>query len=172
MKRFDMTVDFNGIVIFDPARLSDYYGGIKRGHNVWRDFTTTNMGDEVVQQGIVVPLIGINDGSYEVYVRSVSEPSCWGLDSIKDNKGFPLRVSVRLVIADMAVLLDWYEDEGWFDIDCEPGFYDVDIYGYRKVVSGAVQSCGYDFVLTNVERLPTMTAELEKDMQVLTLEED
>ncbi|UKE74486.1 hypothetical protein [Xanthomonas graminis] len=170
MNCFKLSVDFNGLVLFDPGRLSDHYGGLEVGRNLWADFITTEKGDEVVRQGIIVPLLGINDGLYDVCVRATNEPTMWDVRHLKENGGFPLQVSSRLVIADLAVLLEWYPNEGWFDLDIPSGIYEVDIFGCRKVVGGIVESCGYDFVLKTSNGLPHMSAVLDKDMQVLTLE--
>ncbi|UKE68209.1 hypothetical protein K8O61_11890 [Xanthomonas cerealis pv. cerealis] len=170
MNCFKLSVDFNGLVLFDPSRLSDHYGGLEVGRNLWADFTATEKGDEVVRQGIIVPLLGINDGLYDICVRAVNESTKWDVEQLKENGVFPLHVSNRVVIADLALFLEWYPNEGWFDLDIMPGFYEVDILAYRKVVGGVVESCGYDFVLKESKDIPAMSAVLDKDMQVLTLE--
>ncbi|OLH09223.1 hypothetical protein DXO246_13480 [Xanthomonas oryzae pv. oryzae] len=151
-------------------RLINYYGALAEGYNLWEDFTSTEKGDEVIRKGIVVPLLGINDGIYEVCVRMADESSIWDVLPLKENLGFPLEVSDRLVIADLAVFLHWSEGEGWLYLDLSPGFYSVDIAGYRKLINGVVASCGYDFILHHTNACPSLSAELDKDMQVLTLD--
>ncbi|KAB0537869.1 hypothetical protein [Xanthomonas cissicola] len=85
MNCFKLSVDFNGLVLFDLSRLSDHYGGLEVGRNLWADFTNTEKGDEVVRQGIIVPLLGINDGLYDVCVRAVNESTKWDVEQLKEN---------------------------------------------------------------------------------------
>jgi hypothetical protein len=171
MQTIDLAVDFNGLVLFDPTRLENFLGGpIVEGTNLWQRFTTTEDGDEVVNQGIVVPILGINDGSYRVVVRQEDERSVVSDPVVVENGEFPLSVQKRLVLADMAVLLEWTFELGWHDLDVSPGYYRVTIRGFRAIEHSRITRCGYEIVLAPAPVLPPMTASLEKNMQVLTLE--
>jgi len=170
VQQFFVTVDFNGIVMFEPHLLCAFYGGhIDSGTNLFQRFTTTEEGDEVLQKGIVIPILGINDGNYRVLVRYSHEVSPVEKGIILENSSFPLNVERRLVLADLSVLREWEEETGWQQVDGPKGRYSVTVRGFRFVQEGIVSDCGYEFVLNLVDDLPKRTADLEKDMQVLTL---
>ena len=38
MQKIDVTVDFNGIVVFDPVLLNDFYGEIDNAVNLYQRF--------------------------------------------------------------------------------------------------------------------------------------
>jgi len=65
MEKVEVVVDFGGIVLFDYSLLEEYFGKIEIDENLYRKFITTKDGDEVVKQGIVVPIVGINDSSIQ-----------------------------------------------------------------------------------------------------------
>jgi hypothetical protein len=70
-----LTVDFHGLVLFAPDRLKRFFGGqIEDGTNVYKLMTNSNAGDDVIRQGIVLPVLGINDSHYEVYARDQRAP--------------------------------------------------------------------------------------------------
>ena len=170
MQEFDVIVDFNGIVIVDCAGLQDFYGGIAEGTNLYEKFIQSDDGDEVVRLGIVVPIMGINDSIYKVFIRMADEASLIPEGSIfLTNAAFPLAVTGRLIIADMAVLLEWNVGEGWQDIAIPAGWYSVALHGYRKIVENVVVDFGYEIVFTPTTVLPQFTGSLTQDMQVLTL---
>lgn len=175
MKIFELSVDFNGIVLFEPERLVEYFDGeIPVGENLYRKFTTTNAGDEVVQEGIVVPVLAINDGFYKVIVRFAVEPSPIETNLfVVENAAFPLQIGRKgfIVLADLAVLWEWEADLGWNGIDVQPGNYTVSVRGFRKIENNEISECGYEFVLSPTSNLPPLTAILDKDMQVLCLPE-
>ncbi|NHZ95822.1 hypothetical protein [Massilia sp. CCM 8734] len=170
MQELDVVVDFGGMVLFDCAGLAAFYGGVKEGANLYARLTGTDEGERVVEQGIVLPIIGINDSSYRVIVRLAGEAS-----AIPDqlivvrNASFPLRVTERLIIADLAVFLEWYPEQGWQRVDVAPGCYAVAVNGFRKVDNNVVVDFGFEIVLTSAATLPAMSASLQQDMQVLGL---
>jgi hypothetical protein len=167
----DLAVDFNGIVLFEPSRLADFLGGVPAdGVNLLQRFTTSEDGTEVVQRGIVVPILGINDGSYEVCVRMDTEPTTNTDQIVAVNERFPLVVHDRLVVADLAVFADWSVDLGWYDVDVAPGCYAVSVNGWRRVEHGRVTACGFEYVLCPTSDLIEASAQLDADMQVLTLD--
>ena len=130
------------------------------------------MGDKVVEQGIVIPIIGINDSAYKVIARIADEESIVSDHLIiKKNSFFPLRVTGRVIIADLATLLEWYPDEGWQDVHVPPGFYSAVVNGFRRVDNDEVVDFGFEIVFTQTNELPQFTGSLTKDMQVLTLPE-
>lgn len=170
MQEFSVTVDFNGIVLFEPNLLKKFFGGIiETGTNLYQRFTSTMEGDQVVDFGIVIPILGINDGNYRVIVRDANELSTVDDVIVCENGVFPLHVEGRLVVADLAVLWEWEDEAGWRDVKVSPGFYSADIRGFRLIKHNIVGECGYEVVLTRQVDLPRRSASLEKNMQVLSL---
>ncbi|NHZ82791.1 hypothetical protein F2P44_26460 [Massilia sp. CCM 8695] len=170
MRQFEAVVDFGGIVVFDDKGLQAHVGSIAEGDNLYRRFTATGDGDKVVEQGIVMPIIGINDSSYRVLVRmDVDASAVPDQLIIVRNASFPLRVTGRLIIADLAVFLEWYPEEGWQRIDVPQGCYAAAVNGCRKVEHHVVVDFGFEIVLTPTDPLAPMTASLRQSMQVLEL---
>lgn len=170
MQQFEVVVDFGGIVVFDDQGLRAYVGSIAEGGNLYRRFTSTGDGDKVVEQGIVMPIIGVNDSSYRVLVRMDGEASAVPDELIiVRNASFPLRVTGRLIIADLAAFLEWYPEEGRHRIDVPQGCYAGAVNGFRKVENNVVVDFGFEIVLTPTDALPPMTALLRQNMQVLEL---
>lgn len=165
-----LTVDFHGLVVFDPDRLAAFFGGtIPAGTNVYRTMTTTDAGEAVIERGIVVPILGINDSTYEVFVRSNDEASGVEDGVIFTHGVYPLQVDRRLVLADMATFVEWDQDLGWVDLPVHQGRYAVTIRGFRYVHSSAVARFGYEFCLDARAALPAFTADMHASMQVLEL---
>lgn len=170
LQHLRITVDYNGIVLFDPDALVRYFGGtIQEGENILERLTTTDDGDAVIAAGVALPILGINDSTYEVLIRHASEPSELGCPIIVENGVFPMRVAARLVIADLAVLAEWTDDLGWQTVRIAPGHYGVTVRGFREIENSQVLRFGYELVFEPENQLPAMSASLEKNMQVLEL---
>jgi hypothetical protein len=170
MQEIEIVVDFNGIVIFDPECLCSFYPGLEKGANLYRCFTQTVDGDEVVKQGIVVPIIGINDSIYKVIVRGDEGQSKVDPELILVSSGcFPLRISKCAVIADLAVFLERDPDESWQVLNVPAGNYSVKVNGFRKVENNEITDFGFELVLTCCAKLPELTGSLKENMQVLEL---
>ncbi|QJE00291.1 hypothetical protein HH212_09885 [Massilia forsythiae] len=170
MQEIEVVVDFNGIVIFDPERLKEYYGNIDIGTNLLKRFTTTNEGEEVIKQGIVTPIIGINDSAYKVFVREDHEQSEIHPNSIiLSNSFFPLGITNRAVISDLSTLYEWYPDENWIEIHIPVGFYSVKINGFHLIENDEIIDFGFEFVFSKEHILPKFSGSLTQNMQVLEL---
>lgn len=170
MHELEVVVDFNGIVIFDPAVLNSFYPGLKRGENLYRSFTQSCDGDEVVRQGIVMPILGINDSIYKVIIRENLEQSKISERLIVvSNAGFPLKISKFAVISDLASFLEWDPDEDWQTLSFSPGNYFVKINGFRKIENNEVTDFGFEVILTRCVELPEFSGSLTENMQVLEL---
>ena len=132
-------------------------------------FIATQEGDQVVMQGLIVPVHGIDDAGYEVVVHQGAEP--WQAPGrvLVENRVFPLEVRERLVLADMAVLRSWTDDLDWRDLSVAPGFYAVTVRGFQELApsGAAIARAGYEFLLEPRAALPDLTADLGRVMQVL-----
>ncbi|MCK6587427.1 MAG: hypothetical protein HUU21_16535 [Polyangiaceae bacterium] len=162
--------DFNGIVLFDPDLLQKRYGGrIDEGTDLFTKFTTTDEGDVVLTEGLIVPVLAIDDAPYKVIVRRSDEAEIPAGSVVAENGIYPLRVSKRLVVADLVVLKEWTEDLGWQDVPAQAGTYAVTVRGFRNVdASGKrIIEAGYEIVLDARPMLPALTADTGKNMRVL-----
>ena len=168
MKKYEVYTDFNGIVIFEPTRLCNYFGGqIQEGSDLFSLFTSSEVGDDVVKQGIVIPILGIDDAGYSVELYINEQPNV-KQNIIFENGVFPLAVAERLVIADLAVFKEWIYDLGWIDLDVARGFYSCVLRGYsEKDVDNNILDCGYNLILTQTDQLPDFTGKLDIDSKVL-----
>ncbi|WP_437715672.1 hypothetical protein WMF45_04165 [Sorangium sp. So ce448] len=165
-----IVVDYNGIVLFEPYLLRRRYGGaIEDGTNLFALFTTSDDGDRVLEEGLIVPVLAIDDSPYKVIVRRSSEPEIVRGTVVAENKVFPLRVAHGLVIADLVVLRDWTEGLGWKPVDVEPGNYGVTVRGFRLLdATGCrIVEAGYEFILEPQDALPVPTADVGKNMRVM-----
>jgi len=168
----DISAEYNGIVLFSPDGLVQHYGHIEEGDNLFKRFTTTEEGDDVLRLGIVVPILAIDSDIYEIVVRLVDEPNPFannGCELVAENGVFALKVISRLVLADLAVLAEWHAEEGWQYIpEVVAGNYSVTVRGWRKVDEHLhFEIAGYEFELRLVPDLPAVTADTGRRMQLL-----
>ena len=170
MQKFELIVDFNGIVVFDPSFLEGYFSKINPGDNLFERFVRSDEGERVVEQGIVLPVLGLNDGIYSIILRTDKEPR--GIDPktiIVSNATFPLKIVTKAVISDMATLREWAPGENWREVMLSPGNYAVTVNGFRVIARREIIDFGFEFVFEETEELPTLSGSLAKNMQVLEL---
>jgi hypothetical protein len=75
-------------------------------------------------------------------------------------------------VADLAVLVSWKEELDWHPVDLSPGYYAVDLLGYRKMAGPTIVDCGYVFVATRSADLPSLTADLNRFIDLGNPERD
>jgi hypothetical protein len=162
-----LDVDYNGIVLFDPRVVTQHLGKIRRGTNLFRRFTTTDEGDEVVAAGLFVPVLAIDDAEYDIFVRFESEESRIADEWVLCENGFsPLVISDALVIADLEALLKWTGPGDGNRLQFSRGTYAVRVRGFSSV---GLENAGYEFILKKVSRLPKVTGKIGAKMRVLRL---
>jgi hypothetical protein len=159
-----LNTDFNGYVLFDPETLQ---AALQRSpaedEDLYRLFTTTDQGDQVLSSGAIVPFLGVTDGGYAVCVRDDGTPSPFAsLDLVAANAVFPLRITSRAFVADLAVMASWQAGLDWHPVELAPDNYSIELRGYRKMSAQTILECGYEFIATRCPELPAMTADLSK----------
>ena len=153
IKTIDVDVDFNGIIIFDyPGILSLFDGKINDGENILQQFTTTDKGDFVLDKGIALPIMGIDDGGYIVRLFLNEIPSNDNRNVVFSDKYFFLNVTGSLYIADMAVFWEWEEYTGWHNSNIPKGIYRVCLEGVHLKQNDDILYC-YDLILEKVDKL-------------------
>jgi len=167
--RYNVITDFNGIVIFEPDRLIQFWGGqIQEGTDLYTHFMSSDDGDEVINRGIIIPILAITDAGYgvEFYINEKSDRA--PKEIVFENGIYPLHVKSRLVLADLAVLKEWIENLGWIFVDVPRGYYGVIIRGFaHENRKGHIVDCGYEAILESKRSLPKYTATQEANCQVL-----
>jgi hypothetical protein len=104
-----------------------------------------------------LPVLGIKDSTYEVFARDRKEPSCVEDDILFENGVFPLHVKQRLVIADMAILVEWEDETAWIDLPVKTGNYAVTVRGFRYIRNARVDRFGFEFCFEKQSVLPQFT---------------
>jgi hypothetical protein len=163
-----VNTDFNGIVIFEPYRLAEFFGGsIAPGTDLFTEFRSSDLGDRVLEAGIVIPILAIDDAGYTIEIL-VDEKSVRPPSDIKFSNGiFPLRIRERLVVADLAVLKEWESDLGWIDIPVPAGIYAANVRGFqRRDNHDVIVDCGYEVSLQTVTEMPVLTGTTDINARV------
>lgn len=130
--KLQLTLNMQGIVIFDPASLNRF---VKEKGIVTLDLVTyfyenEPVGEEVISQGIIIPIYPIPDIDYTIYINNkdsdkpiISEE--WKI--FETERLFPLQVSSgKLVVSDIESIIYW-----------DPNFY-MDYDFFKK--TGLVQA--------------------------------
>jgi hypothetical protein len=165
IQEFLLPVDFNGIVVFSYPDLDKWYNGIVNGQNILKDFIQTDLGDKVMDEGLVIPIVNIDDGDYLIRIFH-EKASDDGVDIAFMEFGFPIKIDKQIFCADAAVFWDWEEYLSWRKLDISPGFYSVDVRGVRHLKEGGDFIPGYDFIFKKTTSLPKRTAKARSDSRV------
>jgi len=166
VKDIAIDVDFNGIIIFDyPGILSPFGGEIGNGENILQTFTTTDKGDLVLDEGIALPIMGIDDGGYLVRFFIDEYPEVDGRDVIFSDKYFHLNITGELYVADMSVFWEWEEYTGWHNTNIPKGIYKVCLQGVRLFRDGNPKCC-YDLILEVVSEIGVREIEPRSDSRI------
>ena len=166
-----MSVEYNGIVVYDPHTVRAYYrGGPREGENLFARYTATDEGDAVLAAGLVVPVLAIDDAGYEVVVRMAGERHPFDDFVVHRNHGFALRVTRRALVTDLYALMDWSDPASaeYAELDVAPGACRVDVDAFARHAPGAgIVAAGYMFTFTPCPALPPVEADTGAYMRVL-----
>ena len=171
VQQLEVSVEYNGIVVYDPLTVRDYYGGdVREGENLFARYTTTDEGDAVLAAGLIVPVLAIDDAGYEVVVRMAGERHPFDDHVVHRNHGFALRVTRRALVTDLYSLIDWSAPASaeYAELDLAPGTYRVDVDAFSRYVPGeGIVAAGYLFTFTPRPMLPPVEADAGAYMRVL-----
>ena len=166
MWKIEVDVESNGFVVFDPEMVRAYFGEhLALGDNLFEIFQAGAAGDAVLEAGVIVPVLAIDDLGYEVIVRMADEPTMLPEDwVISRNEFYGLKVVEDLVVADLESITMWDEGRYGTHVRVPPGIYRVSIVSFA---SPQLRSCGYEFTLESVAHLPEVSANTGARMRVL-----
>ncbi|WP_238084965.1 hypothetical protein [Pseudescherichia vulneris] len=166
VKTISVDVDFNGIVIFDyPGILAPFSGKIENGDNILQVFTTTDIGDIVLDEGIALPIMGIDDGGYIVRFFLNDIPGNENRHVMFSDKYFYLKVTGDLFIADMSAFWEWEKYNEWKNTDIPKGIYKVILEGAQLKRDSDVIYC-YDLILEKINELGIREIEPRSDSRL------
>lgn len=166
VKIISVDVDFNGIIIFDyPGILAPFSGQIENGANILQDFTTTDKGDIVLDEGIALPIMGIDDGGYIVRFFLNELPGSENRHIIFSDKYFYLNVTGDLFIADMSAFWEWEKYNGWKNAGIPKGIYKISLEGVRLKKDRDIVYC-YDLILEKTNKLGIREIEPRSDSRL------
>ncbi|MEG6182662.1 hypothetical protein UXP39_09340 [Enterobacter sichuanensis] len=166
VKTIDIDVDFNGKIIFDyPGILAPFGGKIDDGENILEEFTTTDKGEFVLNEGIALPIMGLDDGGYVVRLFLNEFPDNEDREVIFTDKYFYLNVTCDLYVADMAVFWEWEDYTGWINADVPKGIYKVCLEGVHLLKGEETIYC-YDLIFERTNQLGTRDVELRSESRL------
>lgn len=164
----ELDVDFNGIIIFCYPSLQNLFGGhINDGDNILESFTTTDKGDEVLDKDIALPIMGIDDGTYQVRFFIDESPKREQRKVIFSDKYYYLKIDENLFVADMVVFWDWEEFTGWQKVEVPRGNYKICIEGVQLAAKENETIYGYDLIFQPVDCIGKRDIEPRSDSRVL-----
>ncbi|MCX4027077.1 hypothetical protein H0A36_13710 [Endozoicomonas sp. SM1973] len=171
MQKLIVSTDFNGIVLFDPKVLEDFYGRkIVDGEDLFHRYMTTDEGNVVLKKGVIIPILAIDDAGYDIFIRTNTEKQCINKSNIVcQNGNYNLIIKKQAVICDLVVIKDWEYNTDWQWLDIEPGIYSVTINGFKQLndEKNEIIAAGYEFVFTRENTSGNCSADIEKNMRVL-----
>jgi len=150
-----------GFVLLDPARLDDAFDGDAEGEDLLDLFSTTGQGDEIVRDGVAVPVMGVDAGYYTVIVRHAADPSPWPVPQIA-SAGWVLGSETgSLVLTGAGYLRNWRRQHRHHRrVAVVPGWYRFEIRGYL-LTHHHDDDAAYEFVLTPTAGRPPFDARLD-----------
>ncbi|MQP66281.1 hypothetical protein GE253_13115 [Niveispirillum sp. SYP-B3756] len=172
MQVLDFTVEENGIVIFDKNVVKRFYGSkIKDGDDLLNRFMTSDEGDDALKNGLIVPVLAIDDMGYDIIIKMDNENCPEESFIIFSNGTYPLHIEEFACIYDLYSIMHWSnESEDGVRINIEKGYYGVNIHGYRiDDENGHIKKAGYIFSFKKESDLPKVTGETGSPMRVIDL---
>lgn len=179
-KQFDLLIDGPGIVFFDPYVVAAFLSKRKLAttdlFQLFLDDPT--LGDEVITQGIILPIYPIPPIDYQVIINNTSTSSIRPSWLRLTSPPLPLTVGQqgKLVAADMYALMEW--DTNFYQAVTDPGCLAPQAATalhpgqYKALINGFVEqeyegrgpkNIGYELLLERVETLPLLPPAFESD---------
>jgi len=150
-----------GFVLMDPMRLDSFYQFNAKGMDLLTRFTQTDDGDRVCREGIAIPITNIDEGDYSITIRDSQSP---GLDQPPHalSKGWIIGTETgKLIFTGLGYLIHWDPNHTHHvHIQVPPGWYQVNLSGYRLDEDSSGDDGLYDFALTPSSHKPAFTANM------------
>ncbi|UUM26958.1 hypothetical protein NQU59_14940 [Acinetobacter colistiniresistens] len=161
-----MDIDFNGFVIFDPLTVDFIDPSATIGENLLEKYLMSDVGDLVLAGGAFVPVLAIDDGTYNIKVFCNEEVERTKFD-IVENHFYALRVESCAYIGDLDALMNWKNEvSGLVKLPLFSGVYAVSIIGYRICNDYELLEAGYRIYFNQSSNLPEISADIGLNMRV------
>ena len=160
--------ELHGFVLLDPARLDAFCESRAEGADLLTRFTQTDDGDRICQEGIAIPMTGIDAGDYSISIRDSLSPGPEGPPRVL-SQGWILGTETgEVVFSGLGYLACWDPDHPRHArIRIPAGWYGVDIRGYVLGEGGVGEEWLYDLALTRSRQKPPFTADLTASFGLL-----
>lgn len=173
MKDFIISLEFQGLCLFDPLVLNNFIIDNKiESVDVLNYFIDNpDIGKKAIEQGIIVPIYSIFELDYKIHCykdKKDSEiPNEWKLFDIDS---FGLKVESNLVIiSDIYAIISWDNPDFFLNykenylnksdsndyFELENGFYNLNIFGFREKANKSPFDLiyGYEFIFSKTDEL-------------------
>jgi len=163
----DVFAELGGFALVEPARLSEFFEGKAQDQDLLTQFTTTPLGEQVLKDGIVVPLLGITPGYYRVTVRQASESASIANPQVA-SLGWVLRtITGKLIVCGLGYLTQWNSEHPEHrHIEIEPGWYELQIQAGLLDSDDGDEEGIYELVLNKVPDRPAFTASTTQSLSL------
>jgi len=164
MERLCVFAELHGIVIFTPERIEP---PVKT--NLLHLYTTTDAGDRVVQEGICLPILDIDEGDYTVVIREAREASYLRTPPLVRSSGWILGTpSGTLAVCGAGYLSVWNPEHPRIQrLQVTPGWFGVEVRGGRNQPGTSEEEWVYEVVLTAAKSRPVFSGNLGQRMSLL-----
>lgn len=153
-QRFDdCFAELGGFALVDAARLDRELKGTLEGCDVLTRVLTSDFGDRVLAQGILVPLLGITPGYYRLVIRDDGEPSTISSPRVK-SPGWVLETETgKLTLCGLGYLADFRAARtAHRAVAVPPGTYKVLLQGAPLPAEASDDEGVYEVILTRTEQ--------------------
>jgi hypothetical protein len=156
--------ELGGFAVVDPERLAAFFGGRAAGCDLLERFVSSGDGDRVAKEGIVLPLLGIEAGYYDLVFRAPDEPSAIERASVSARGWVLGSERGELLLCGLGYLKDWRPDHARHGrVSVAPGWYAVEVRG--ALVAGEDDCDGViELVLAPSAARPRFSAALDREL--------
>ena len=166
-------------ILGDPVALSAFQKKHQLPNDLLTEFTTQDSGDLVVEQGVIIPLAGIENYPYTIYFNTEEEPSIFeGENDLQfHRKGYNLQVqSEKVYLFTMPYLRDW--TKGQTLLQAHPtrprlalanGWYTVEVLGGETNTEQGWEPT-FEFRLKACDQPPTYQGDIYFQYKIMSRE--
>ncbi|WP_299436555.1 hypothetical protein [uncultured Maribacter sp.] len=171
MKKFNISLEFQGLCIFDPVVLNNFIISNKITTNEVFDYFVKNpkIGKKAINEGVIIPIYSIPELDYKIICSEDSNyiPFEWQLFNI-DNFGLKVESNI-IIISDIYTIVSWDEPDFFLNYkenyrnksgsndyyELDNGLYNINIIGYRETVNKSPFDLefGYQLMFNKTKKL-------------------
>jgi hypothetical protein len=120
-----------GFVLCDRLGLDRFHGSSAKGLDLLTLYSSSDRGDEVSKDGIVIPAYVSDYADYTVVIRHAAVPSTLETTSFGVSRGWVFKVTGEVCLTDMSILRAWDPDSNRvYRFSLPLGDYAVDVIGH------------------------------------------